>query len=187
MTVPDDTPFDDSHRHSDGEVAGSASDADADVPAEGEPALPLDEEAAWLMIVENYGERPEMGPDPLPERPDRRDQSPARPVAPPVLDRSYLDALDAARTGDPVAGRHDDEHFVPPEPPPIPRGTPARRLAWCCLFGAPLLLLIGVALGRSYPMWASVCLLTAFVGGFVFLIATMPRHGGDGYDDGAVV
>jgi hypothetical protein len=60
-------------------------------------------------------------------------------------------------------------------------------LAWCCLFGAPLLMLLGVALGRSYPMWASVCLILAFVGGFVFLIATMPRHGGDGYDDGAVV
>jgi hypothetical protein len=182
MTVPDDTPFDDSPRHPDEEVAGSAPDGGDDVPAE--ESLPLDEEAAWLMIVENYGERPEMGPETLP---DRTAPAPARPVAPPVLDRSYLDALDAARAGEPVAGRHDDEHFVPPEPPPIPRGTPARRLAWCCLFGAPLLMLLGVALGRSYPMWASVCLILAFVGGFVFLIATMPRHGGDGYDDGAVV
>jgi hypothetical protein len=204
MTAPDDTPFDDSSLHPDGETGTNASDAEPGPAAE--PSLPLDEEAAWLLIVENYGERPQMGPDPFPDRPEARSPQPP-PVAPPVdppvhplvdpparppvsrpsFDRSYLDALDAGPGPEPAAGRHDDEHFVPPEPPPVPHGTPARRIAWACLFGAPLVMLLAVVLGRSYPMWASVFLVAAFVGGFVFLIATMPRHGGDGHDDGAVV
>jgi hypothetical protein len=126
-----------------------------------------------------------MGPDTVADRADA--PAPVAPPARPVFDRSYLDALDAGRGEEPAPGRHDDEHFVPPEPPPVPRGTPARRIAWACLFGAPLVMLAGVVFGWSYPMWASVFLVAAFVGGFVFLIATMPRDGGDGWGDGAVV
>ena len=172
-------------------------------PDDGEPEPPpFDEEAAWRLIVENYGERPTIGPDdpvaptgPTPAEPSR----PAPGGADRLFDRSYLDALDAGRTdpgrgdddtlshpADAPVGRHDDDHFIPPEPPPVPRGTPARRLAWCGLFLPPLLMLCAVIFGWTYPGWVSLGLVAAFVGGFVFLVATMPRDG-DGRGDGAVV
>jgi len=169
MTSPDDGPRDDPAQGSDPHV---------------EPQPPLDEEAAWLAIVANYGERPEMGDDVTDLEPDAPAPAPeprADPV--PVIDRSFLDAVETT----PEPGRHDDEHFVPPEPPPVPRGTPARRLAWIGLFGPPLLMLAAVILGWTFPTWLSVLMVAAFVGGFVFLVATMPRDGGDGWGDGAVV
>lgn len=163
-------------------------DAPRDDPAAGrpdghvEPQPPLDEEAAWLAIVANYGERPEMGESgEPPSAPDT--QGPVRADPAVLFDRSYLDALDAAS----AAARHDDEHFVPPTPPPVPRGTPARRLAWVGLFGPPLLMLAAIVLGWTFATWFSMLLVGAFVGGFVFLVATMPRDGGDGWGDGAVV
>jgi hypothetical protein len=149
--------------------------------AEPEPAF--DEEAAWRSIVENYGERPDLGEaaavDPAPVV--------AEPVERDLFDRSYLDALEAERTRERAERRAHEEHFVPPEPPPVPRATPARRLAWFGLFGAPLLMLAAVAFGLRYPGWLTFGLVAAFVGGFVFLVATMPRDGGDDRDDGAVV
>ena len=179
-------------------------------PDDGDPEPPFDEEAAWRLIVENYGDRPRIGPDdtvapggPVPAEPSR----PAPGGTDRLFDRSYLDALDAGRTDpgrgddeqavhpadaapdpafDPPAGRHDDEHFIPPEPPPIPRGTPARRLAWAGLFLPPLLMLCAVIFGWTYPSWVALGLVAAFVGGFVFLVATMPRDA-DGRGDGAVV
>jgi hypothetical protein len=48
-------------------------------------------------------------------------------------------------------------------------------------------MLVAVVLGWTYPVWFAVGLVLAFVGGFVFLVATMPRDRGDGWDDGAVV
>ena len=71
----------------------------------------------------------------------------------------------------------------------MPSTTPARRLAWIGLFGAPLLMLVAVVFPITYPTWVSMGLVAAFVGGFVFLVATMDRHRGDGWggDDGAVV
>ena len=161
---------------------------DRDEPPQGRPDgpdVPLDEEAAWRLIVENYGERPEMGeqtppsPPPAPAEPaDRRDT--------PVIDRSYLEAAEAARAADHEAD-DDVEHFVPPDPPPVPRATPARRIAWAGLFLPPVLMLLAVLFRWSFAPWFSMMLVASFVGGFVFLIATMPRDGGDGWDDGAVV
>jgi hypothetical protein len=155
-------------------------------PSDGrvEPELPFDEEAAWRSIVENYGERPQLGetqavdPAPVVAEPADRD----------VFDRSYLDALESSLAEERRARREQEEHFVPPEPPPVPRGTPARRLAWFGLFGAPLVMLAAVVFGLQYPAWVILGLVVAFIGGFVFLVATMPRRGGgDDWDDGAVV
>lgn len=171
---------------------------------DGEPEPPFDEEAAWRLIVENYGDRPKIGPDGTTDG-TAGDPAPAEPPPPAtgspdrLFDRSYLDAVDSERTNavrgeetraqqsEPPTRRHDDEHFIPPEPPPIPRGTPARRLAWCGLFLPPLLMLAAVVIGWTFPSWVSLGLVGAFVGGFVYLVATMPRDGGDGWDDGAVV
>jgi hypothetical protein len=151
-----------------------------------EPELPFDEEAAWRSIVENYGERARLGP--LAVEPPPLDPPPAAPRVQPVFDRSYLDS----QTG--RDDEHDEpspgdarEHFVPPVPPPVPRGTPARRLAWAGLFGPPLLMILAVAFRWTFPSALSVLLVAAFVGGFVFLVATMPRDRDEDGDDGAVV
>jgi hypothetical protein len=165
------------------------SDDSRDDPGKGppdgriEPELPFDEEAAWRSIVENYGERPQLGEtavaDPAPVV--------AQPVERDPFDRTYLDALEASLAEERRERRQHEEHFVPPEPPPVPRATPARRLAWCGLFGAPLLMLAAVVFGWAYPSWLTFGLVVAFVGGFAFLVATMPSDTGDDWDDGAVV
>ncbi len=47
-------------------------------------------------------------------------------------------------------------------------------------------MLLGVVLGWTYPGWVSCLLVTAFVGGFGYLVATMPRGDDRGWpgDDG---
>ena len=121
-------------------------------------------------------------------------------VAGSAFDTSYLDATDA-RSRDEMVGAgpvapadpprrralDDEEHFVPPDPPPVPRGTPARRLAWAGLLLPPVIMVLAVGLRWALPSWAATGLVAAFVGGFVYLVATMPRDGGDGWGDGAVV
>jgi hypothetical protein len=151
------------------------------------PDVPLDEEEAWRTIVANFGERADLSTaeDPPPAQPERT-----------VFDRSYLDSQrpeparpDAEAVAPGPDSWWEEGHFVPPEPPPVPRATPARRLAWSGLFGAPLLMLLAVIGHWTYPMWFAMLLVGAFVGGFVFLVATMERRGGDGLNggDGAVV
>jgi hypothetical protein len=203
MTSPDDVPLD-------GPRDGSTGDPSKGTP-EGpvEPGPPFgpsfDEDAAWRLIVENYGE-PVLGstalddpaPGPTAEPPVRAADPSPRPVedpAPPApraeehdpFDQSYLDAGRAE--GERLARRRTDdhEHFVPPEPPPVPRATPARRLAWFGLFAPPVLMILAVILHLSFPSWLAMLLVAGFVGGFVFLVLTMPRDGDDGRGDGAVV
>ena len=87
----------------------------------------------------------------------------------------------------PPAG--DDEHYVPPAPPPLPRLDPVSKGAWLALFGGPGYLLIAVLLGWVVPNWAAFCAVAAFVGGFAALVVRMgDRPPSDsGPDDGAVV
>jgi hypothetical protein len=228
MTSPDDAPRDGSR---DDPAKGTPDEPDASFD------LPFDEEAAWRLIVENYGDRPHLDDDPEGDDLDLPDVGPADlgtasagtgavdPAADgrlgsSVFDRSPRDADDPdpdTRLPDdhPSGDRPDDwdelprgrrrtdepdrdldrdldreldrDHYVPPEPPPVPRGTPARRLAWAGLFVPPVLMIVAVVFGWVFPTWLSMGLVAAFVGGFVFLVVTMPRDGGDGWGDGAVV
>ena len=193
MTHPDDNGRDDpgqSRRDSAGGTSPGASS---------EPGLPPDEDAAWREIIAHYGERVQLtttdpeatgstgstGPTGATE-PAATPDTAARPSP---FDRAYLDALESARAPEPSLDSWADEgHFVPPEPPPVPRGTPARRLAWAGLFGAPAVMLAAVVLGWTFATWLVVVLVAAFVGGFVFLVATMQRDHDDwSGDDGAVI
>jgi hypothetical protein len=167
----------------------TSADDSRDEPTPGTPDgkdLPLDEDAAWRAIVENYGARPELGPSAEPEPPVA--PPPAPPARSSLFDRTYLDAQ-AAEDDRAEASWSDEGHYVPPEPPPVPSTTPARRLAWAGLFGAPALMLLAVVTRLTFPSWLSMGLVVAFVGGFVFLVATMDRPGDDGWggDDGAVL
>ena len=171
----------------------TSADDSRDEPTPGTPDgkdLPFDEDAAWRAIVENYGSRPELGPstEPGPPAAPTPPPAPAPPARSSLFDRTYLDAQ-AAEADRAEAAWSDEGHFVPPEPPPVPGTTPARRLAWIGLFGAPALMLLAVVTRLTFPTWLSMGLVVAFVGGFVFRVATMDRPGGDGWggDDGAVV
>ncbi|MGA8209191.1 MAG: hypothetical protein WB441_09090 [Nocardioidaceae bacterium] len=143
---------------------------------------PLDEDAAWRAIVENYGERPDLN-EPSPGAAEL----PPRPPSRSAFDRAYLEAVEAAREAREPEPAADEPHFVPPDPPPVPRGTPARRLAWLGLLAPPVLMFVAVVLHRTMPSWLVLVMVAGFIGGFGFLVATMPRGPRDDGDDGAVV
>lgn len=142
---------------------------DDDRPTESE------QDARWREIVENFGDRvplEEPEPEPLPA---------SRPDAGDLAGDLAGDDRELSPTPDP------EDRFVPPPPPPLPRPAPIRLLAWLGLFGVPLVVLVCVVLGVPLPRWLGLLLMAWFVGGFVFLVASMRPDGRDGYDDGAVL
>lgn len=130
------------------------------------------QDAAWREIVENYGDRAlidgehdgaaEVAPDEVPPAP--------QPVPAPVV------------RVEPV-----EEHYVPPPPPPVPTAEPRRLLAWLGLFGVPVIVLVALLAKLPVPSWLGLMLMAWFVGGFVFLVASMGNGPRDDNDDGAVV
>jgi hypothetical protein len=127
------------------------------------------DEAAWRSIIDNYGERAELADEPELEVPGsprgafpEEEPEPAEPVEP-------------------------EEHYVPPPPPPLPRPEPPRLLAWLGLFGVPTFVLVALLTHLNLPNWLGLILMVWFVGGFVYLVASMRPGAGDDYDDGAVL
>jgi len=94
-----------------------------------------------------------------------------------------------SETSDTGSDEHDldDEGFVPPEPPPLPRGDLISRLAWGAVIGGPVFLLVAALAWRTLPAVLLLVALLAFVAGFVTLVARMPAEHPDDPDDGAVV
>jgi hypothetical protein len=93
----------------------------------------------------------------------------------------------AAAARDVVDEDDDEEGYEPPEPPPFPRGDLVSRVAWAAVVGGPVFLLVAALAWRSLPTFLLLIALTAFVGGFVTLVARMPQDHPDDPDDGAVV
>jgi hypothetical protein len=84
----------------------------------------------------------------------------------------------------------EEEHFIPPAPPPLPKLDPMAKGAWVALFGGPGYLMVATAAGWSVSGLAAFCAVAAFVAGFAILVLRMhdPGPGGpDDGDDGAVV
>ena len=124
------------------------------------------EAEAWRAIVDNYGERPRIEPEP-----------PAAPEPAP----------DVPAAEEPVwfHAEQDDAGFVPPEPPPVPRPPTDRLAAWLGVLGVPVLVLLCIVVGIDLPAWAGLLLTAAFIGGFVYLVARLPGSPPDPSDDGA--
>jgi hypothetical protein len=137
---------------------------------------PDSDDDAWRSIVEHYGERFPIDPDDSPR---------AEPAAEPSEVASAEPLLDDVEAPDVAPGDGDEEGFVPPQPPPLPRIAPDRLLAWTGVFGTPVVLLTAVVTGLHLPGWLGYLLVTAFVGGFVYLVSRMPRGPSDPADDGA--
>ncbi|WP_229758571.1 DUF805 domain-containing protein [Peterkaempfera bronchialis] len=83
----------------------------------------------------------------------------------------------------------DDDHFVPPEPPPLPRGDTTTTFAWIAVLGGPALLLFSALAWRDISGWPALLGVVAFIGGFVTLVARMRDRDEDDEDPhgGAVV
>ena len=147
----------------------------------------VDVEAEWADIMAHWeAETPSTKPWPAAE-----DASSATPEEP-------TEDVDAGWTGH-VGGEAarqaaardetepDDERYVPPEPPPLPRGDTVSRLAWAGVLGAPVFFVITMLFWRTVPTVLVVLAVAAFVSGFVTLVVRMPDRDDDSWDDGAVV
>ena len=124
---------------------------------------------AWRAIVDNFGDRAEIDETAAVE------PAPPRPTSEPDPDPFVVRA----------AAYDEAERFVPPPPPPVPRPEPKRAVAWAGLFGAPLLVLIAMVLRIDLPGLLNYVLIGWFVGGFVYLVATMSRTPREPWDDGS--
>jgi hypothetical protein len=78
----------------------------------------------------------------------------------------------------------DEEHFIPPAPPPLPTLDPMAKGAWVALFGGPGYLMVATAAGWSVSGLAAFCAVAAFVAGFAILVLRMHDPGPGGPDDG---
>jgi hypothetical protein len=183
------------------------------VPGEREDRPDLDIDAAFAAIVADFGRAPAAGVGPWPAAEDVDPDAPDAPDAPDLPDapagttvlpdpgrlrplqrsprhRLPDDGTVPADGGTAPAGADDDptERFVPPEPPPITSTDLASRLAWLGVLGGPLVLLLAALAWSRLPTYVVILALAAFVGGFVTLVARLPRDRDDGSDDdGAVV
>jgi hypothetical protein len=80
--------------------------------------------------------------------------------------------------------RDDDEHYIPPAPPPLPKLDPVAKGAWAALFGGPGYLVIATAAGWSVSGLTAFCAVAAFIAGFAILVLRMHDPGPGGPDDG---
>jgi hypothetical protein len=153
-------------------------------PGTGEPGTGRDPVAGGAP-GNGQASPPADGEDPDAAQPPPRGWDPVPGVIPvPPQTRVVRPAVPA-----PLPPAGDDEHYVPPAPPPLPSLDPVSKGAWVALFGGPGYLLLAVLLGWVVPSWAGFCAVAAFVGGFATLVVRMgDRPPGDsGPDDGAVV
>lgn len=128
---------------------------------------------AWRAIVDNYGDRPDLGDDDG----DRAALARLSPERPPAELRGADDA-----TVDPEPS---EERYVPPPPPPLPTTTTDRLIAWIGVFGSPTVLLLCLVVGIDLPPLLGYLLVGSFVGGFCYLVFKMPRGPRDPNDNGA--
>lgn len=186
--------------------AGPEPDAPPSQSAEATPAEPVDD-AAWAQIVADFHASPdtdlgtERGAVPADDRdPDEGAPRPGRvlravqpevePVGPAGPDLrepgGEPEPWHPSELAPQPAAREAEEHFVPPAPPPLPRGDTVSRFAWAGVLGGPTYLLLALLVGWEIPPLLGAGAVGAFVAGFGTLVV---RMGGDDDrdDNGAVV
>lgn len=132
------------------------------------------DEQAWREIVDNFGDRADLGdggPAELPEF-----EEPEEPTVEPD-----------PQTWTP--SWEDEGHFEPTAPPPLPRTSPATTLAWIAVLGMPVLAIalytLTTIINWTPPGWLSLLMVAGFIGGFGVLVAGMRANPEDPWDDGA--
>jgi hypothetical protein len=180
-------------------------------PDEREDHPELDIDAAFAAIVADFASPAPAGPGPWPaaedvdddeggsgEEPSAGQAEAPGPEAGPfhpgrrsprhrLPDGSGGPGAYELETGYDADEDDDQDRFVPPDPPPITSTDLPSRLAWLGVIGGPMFLLIAALVWRTLPTVVVIIALAAFIGGFITLVARLPRDRGDGSDDGAVV
>jgi hypothetical protein len=183
-------------------------------PDEREDRPELDIDAAFAAIVADFASPLPAGAGPWPAAEDVEDDEDDEPGAGDEPPAGEPDAVgsDAGRfrpvrrgprhrlpdgsegpgdyeLGSAYDGDDEDQQdrFVPPDPPPITSTDLPSRLAWVGVIGGPVFLLVAALVWRTLPTLVVIGALAVFIGGFVTLVARLPRDRGDGSDDGAVV
>ena len=125
------------------------------------------QEDAWREIVDHYGERAQIDEDPTVQQPAPPRPALETPAPEPFVFEPYADRF----------------HPLPIEP--APPTTPERRAAWAAVLLSPVVLMVCAVIHWRLPGVLTGALVLAFLGGFGYLVATMPRERDDPYDDGA--
>jgi hypothetical protein len=162
---------------------------------------PLDVEAAFADIVAHWDDptRTPVGSWPAQEDvlpiiigddltdDDEPDTVGPAPPAPPAFS-TYDIPLAPADWTPRAEPAEEPEGYVPPEPPPLPRGDAIGWLAWAAVIGGPLFLLLASQVWTDIDrIWIMLAVL-AFIGGFAAIVARLPNsRNEDDPDDGAVV
>lgn len=119
--------------------------------------------------------------DPPPE-PPRADPPRAEPSrAEPARSQPRLPDGRGGTEADPLA----EEHWTPPEPPPLPRGSWRTWLPWLGVLGVPFFFVVVVVVRPPLPPVVVLVAVLGFVAGFVTLVLRLPSHREDDGDDGA--
>jgi hypothetical protein len=84
----------------------------------------------------------------------------------------------------------DDEHYIPPEPPPLPRLRPLTLVALALIVAAMVLLVLPGVIGLDPRIGTPIALVALICGGGMLLLRVRqsPRkQDDDGRDDGAQI
>jgi hypothetical protein len=146
-----------------------------------------DEFEAIVALWRNEGDVPQWPDERGPATPEPEDETPKAPT-PVDLDPPAPQPASPRSYSPPTLP--EDEHFVPPEPPPLPRlGPPA--LVGLTLIAIGLVLVISpgwLGVSDTYGLPLGLVGLAAGLGWLVLrLWPDPPDRGDDGDDDGAVV
>ncbi|WP_376772518.1 hypothetical protein [Streptomyces zagrosensis] len=123
------------------------------------------------------------GPD---TDPDDSQARPAVPVGSSVVFAPGVGPRDwrPAEPSDNDLDATDEGHFVPPEPPPLPRADTTARFAWLAVLGGPLLLLLMVVFQQEITWWIATLGVGGFLGGFATLVMRMRSDDEEDEDPG---
>lgn len=156
---------------------------------------------AFARLIAGFHDSPDTTSPPAPDDPGARatrgrlrrtsttapTRSPTEPAGDTdddlILGGPGADSLDTPASWD------DKGHFVPPDPPPLSWPPPVRLAAWLGVLVGPVLLMVTAAPGWTLPQPLLATIIVGFVGGVIYLIATMDDSPPDPYDpgNGAVV
>lgn len=142
---------------------------------------PEDVDAAFAAIVadlerEGLGTNLEPDTEPTQELPHPPAPPAPAPAAPPAPSWRPSD------TEWDWTWSSDDEHYIPPEPPPLPRLRPMTIIAILLVITGVVLLLAPQLIGLYYPLSTTLSLLS-LVSGFALLFLRIRRTPSDSGDD----
>ncbi|MDP9845227.1 hypothetical protein [Streptosporangium lutulentum] len=155
-----------------------------------------DEDEVWRQIVASFNDTAERDsadqpwPDSenLPSEPPRRVIKQSDEEERLLMEDDFADPETDAES-DSEQTEDDEGHYVPPQPPPLPKTDATAKIAWTALFGGPAYLLLSAALNWHLQGWMLFTAVAAFIGGFVALVVRMGDGppSDSGWDDGAVI